>query len=427
MQITIISIGSRGDIQPYIALSKGLNEAGHSVRLATHTAFAPLIRSYEAEFFPLDDDPREFFQTEKGQRLLEGGSNAFRFVHRLSQMIAPLVNMYMERCEQACQDADVIIVTYLSFFIGYTTAEKLKKPLVVTFLQPSLLTTRYLPEPSSFLLPQWPPLLGETLNLISHAAARRIFGQLFTPAVNEARQKMYHLPPFPKKSLFAALPEHVQLILFGYSPLLVPKPQDWGESTHVTGFWTLDHPKAWQPEPELVRFLRAGPPPVYIGFGSMSSGRPAETLDLVCEALALARQRGVVLIEKGFVPDQRFSEQIYITTGVPHDWLFPQMSAIVHHGGAGSTAASLNAGVPTIVVPYLSDQCFWGYRIAALGTGPKPLSRDRLAVRRLAETLTSVLENQAMRQRAVEVGTQLRAEHGVTRAVEAFNKYFANR
>jgi sterol 3beta-glucosyltransferase len=421
MRITILALGSRGDIQPYIALSKGLSDAGHAVRLATHAAFASLVHSYGVEFFPLDDEPGEFFQTDQGSASLHGNTNAFIYLYRLVRMIDPLVDGYMERCGEACKDADAIIVTYLSFLIGYSMAEMLQKPLVATFLQPSLLPTKTFSEPTASRLPQHPQSFAETLNYQSHLGAGTIFWKLFTPAVNRARRNIYHLSPLPKKSLFATLPDHVALIFYGYSPTLLPKPNDWGETTHVTGFWMLEHTQSWQPEPELIDFLHAGPPPVYIGFGSMSSYHPDATLRIAVETLHRTRQRGVILVAKEYMREHRLSEQIYITNGAPHDWLFPHMSVIVHHGGAGTTAASLLAGKPTIIVSHIVDQQFWGDRVAFAGAGPKPLSRRHLSTEKLAKTLQSALGNEQMKSKAEEVGKRLREENGVEQAVHAIN------
>ncbi len=427
MRVTVIAIGSRGDVQPYLALSQGLIEAGYTVRLATHAEFETLAREYTIPFFPLDDGMQAFLQPERVRKVLDAGENVFLFVYRLARFYDPLVTTYMQRCWGACQDADVIIVAPLSFLIGYSIAERVNKPLVATFLQPTLLPTKFLPEAGAPPLPQWPPLIGNLFNYHSHLMADAIFWRLFTPAVNRARQQVYHLPPLPKKSLFASLPHVVDLILCAYSPLVIPRPPDWGETTQLTGFWSLGAPSGWQPDPSLVAFLASGPPPIYVGFGSWSPHRPDETLDLVKKALSLAKQRGVILIERTQGSDQRRSDTLYVTNGVPHEWLFPRMQAIVHHGGAGTTAASLRAGVPTIIVPHAVDQQFWGERVAKLGVGPKPVARRHLSTYKLADLLTAVGRNQDMQRRAQEVGPALRKENGVGQAVQAIQACVASK
>ncbi|TMD28652.1 MAG: hypothetical protein E6J04_15400 [Chloroflexi bacterium] len=225
MLVTIIAIGSRGDIQPYLALSKGLIDAGYAVRLATHAAFETLVRNYALPFFPLDDDTQEFFQSERGRKTLEAGEIALLYVYRLARFTEPLVQRYMQRCWEACRDADLILVTFLSFLIGYSTAEKARKPLVATFLQPSLLPTKFLPEPAMSHLPQWPPLIGNLFNYQSHIIGGAVFWRLFTPAVNRARQNVYHLPPLPKKSLFGLNPSDRTKIEVNFSEMSYTRNQ----------------------------------------------------------------------------------------------------------------------------------------------------------------------------------------------------------
>ncbi|GCE07174.1 glycosyltransferase [Dictyobacter aurantiacus] len=423
MHITIIAIGSRGDVQPYMALSQELLRAGHQVRLATHTAFEKLIDSYGLNFYPIDDEARELFEGDEGTRLLNAQSNAFLFAYRLRQYLTPRMDLYMQRSLEACQDADVIFSSYMSFLIAYSVAEKLQRRIVATFLQPSLLPTREFAEPTSPWLPRWPEHIRKTFNEQSHLAAGRFFWYLFSPAVNSGRQRLYQLPPLPKESLYATLPEHVDLILLGYSPLLLPRPQDWSEKIQVTGFWTLEAAPGWQPDAELVEFLQAGPPPVYIGFGSMSSQRPARTLELSIKALQRAEQRGIILANRETLGEQRLTPDIYVTNGAPHDWLFPRMSLVVHHGGAGTSAASLRAGVPSLTVYHISDQRFWGNLVASAGAGLPPMSRRWLTARRLAHAIQSTQADPDLRQRARALGNQLRQERGNDQAIRALQQH----
>ena len=426
MNITIIAIGSRGDIVPYIALSQGLISAGHTICFATHLAYAELVRNYDIPFFPLDDEPKDIFQEEGGESLLAKGVNPYRFAQQLAHRIALLTPLYMLRSQMACQESDTIIVALASLLIGHAIAEKDKKRLVITMLQPMLLSTAALPEPTSPWLPQKPPLLGKAMNLLSHVMAQQYTGLLFLPAANAARKKLYNLPPL-SQSFYATLPDVTPLILCGYSSLLVPKPADWREKIRVTGFWMLKHPETWQPESDLVDFLHTGSVPVYIGFGSMSPYHPTETVEMVEKALTQIGQRGILLVDKYAYKTQKYSDILYLTNGIAHDWLFPQMQAIVHHGGAGTTAASLQAGVPTIVVPHISDQWFWGYQVAQIGAGPRPISRKQLTAQNLAEKLDVAIHNQQMRQRAREIGARMKSEDGVEQAVKAMNALSAHR
>jgi UDP:flavonoid glycosyltransferase YjiC (YdhE family) len=245
---------------------------------------------------------------------------------------------------------------------------------------------------------------------------------MFSAKVNAARRDVLRLSPYAGQSPLKAIETGHMPLLFGFSPLVLPKPDDWGSNVHVTGFWYLDYDATWQPSDELQRFLEAGPPPVYIGFGSMRNADPEAMTDLVVQALARARMRGILLTGWQGLTSTRLPNTVLAVDKVPHAWLFPRMAAVVHHGGAGTTAESLRAGVPAITVPYISDQPFWGRRIYELGVGPQPIPRPKLSVDRLTNVLCTALQDQEMRQRAATIGQQLRTEHGVQQAVEAFHQ-----
>ncbi len=167
-------------------------------------------------------------------------------------------------------------------------------------------------------------------------------------------------------------------VIYGFSPSVVQKPPDWGDHVEITGYWFLDRQPGWQPPADLADFLAAGAPPVYIGFGSMSTRKPQETTELVLRALSRDRQRGLLLTGWGGLSEIDLPDYVFKIEFAPHDWLFPQMAAVVHHGGAGTTAAGLRAGIPTIIVPHFIDQPFWGQRVADLGAGPQPIPRRQL-------------------------------------------------
>jgi UDP:flavonoid glycosyltransferase YjiC (YdhE family) len=205
--------------------------------------------------------------------------------------------------------------------------------------------------------------------------------------------------------------------LYGFSTHVVPRPTDWDESVHVTGYWFLEGSADWHPPDELAAFLTSGPPPVYVGFGSMGALESGDTAGIVLEALRLAGQRGVVLTGAGEGIRHKTPDNILAVGTVPHDWLFPRVAAVVHHGGAGTTAAGLRAGVPSVLVPVFADQPFWGRRVADLGVGPEPIPHCRLAAERLARAIGLAVSDEPMRRRAAELGRAIRAEDGVSRAV----------
>ena len=207
-------------------------------------------------------------------------------------------------------------------------------------------------------------------------------------------------------------------VLYGFSPSVIPKPPDWDADQQITGYWFLDRDEGWEPSPGLLAFLQAGPKPVCIGFGSMSNRDPESTAELVMDAIRLSGQRGIILSGWGGLRVKDLPDSAFVLDSAPHSWLFPLVAAVVHHGGAGTTAAGFRAGVPTIIIPFFGDQPFWGARAADLGVGPEPIPRKQLTAERLAEAIRDAVINEGMRKRASDLGAKIRSEEGIARAVE---------
>lgn len=409
MQITIVTAGSRGDVQPYLALGAGLTASGHRVRLATHRPFAPFVQAHGLEFAPISGDPQQILQTEAGQAWVDSGRNPLRFVRRLVQLLEPTVIEMATDAEAACLGSELIL--YSTFgMVGYYVAQKLGVRAISVPLQP-LTRTRAFPNivfPSD---PGW----GGFFNWLTHLLGEQLFWQAVRPVINRWTD-LLELPRASFWGPFARLNNAGPPLIYGFSPHVVPKPPDWGEHVHVAGYWFLAQP-AWEPPEELLAFLAAGPRPVYVGFGSMTLRNPQETARLVGQALALSGRRAVVLRGWGGLEALAPGVEICVVDNVPHAWLFPQMSAVVHHGGAGTAAAGFRAGVPTVVVPFFADQNFWAGRVAALRTGPAPIPRRRLTAAKLAGAIITATEDKGMKARAAALGRRIRAEDGVDRAV----------
>jgi UDP:flavonoid glycosyltransferase YjiC (YdhE family) len=207
-------------------------------------------------------------------------------------------------------------------------------------------------------------------------------------------------------------------VLYGFSPSVIPAPGDWKADIHVTGYWTLESSEEWAPPRELTNFLDEGLPPVYIGFGSMSNRQPEETANLVTKALEICGKRAILLSGWGGLQKADLPDTILMLDSVPHTWLFPRLSCVVHHGGAGTTGAGLRAGVPSIIVPFFGDQPFWGKRVAELGVGPAPIPRKQLTATRLAAAIQEAVSDTPIRQQAADLGRKIQAEDGISNAVE---------
>jgi sterol 3beta-glucosyltransferase len=417
VRITIVSLGSRGDVQPFVALTAGLQGTGrHQARLAAPDNFESLAREYGLDFFPLGVDTQKLLGTggiDPGQNLLSWFSEVLR-------SIQPLAGQIAENIRLACQDAEFIIYSLMGFGAGHV-AEKLGVPGCMASPIPGLVPTRAYPNPNG-LFPSLP--LGGGYNRLTHILSGYLF-QIFTgPFIERWRKDTLHLPsiPFGKYPYFH-MGGRPQPVFGSYSPIISPKPPDWGENVHVCGYWFLDPPPSWQPPAPLVDFLEAGAPPVYIGFGSMANRAPRKTTELVQEALERSGQRGILASGWGGLDNTKMPENLFALDSAPHAWLFPRMAAVVHHGGAGTTAAGFRAGVPSILVPHLGDQPFWAKRVTELGVGPRPMPRRKLTAERLAAAITMAVTDQAMRARAAALGERIRAEDGVARAIEMIEAF----
>jgi sterol 3beta-glucosyltransferase len=414
MRIAIIAPGSRGDVQPYIALGIGLQNAGHTLRFVSHQNFEALVTSHGLDFWSDENDVQEIVQNEEMRKRVEGG-NFLSLMALMAKEAKIRARTLAEVGLDACRGMDLLLAGMGGIYTGLSLAERLKLPLLQAYLVPFTPTGSF----ASVLLAGQPAWFGAPLNRFSHHVTRQIIWQGIRSADNLSRQQVLKIPsasfwgPYHSKYL-QGLP-----ILYGFSPALIPAPPDWDQQdTHITGYWFLDSTSDWTPPADLVDFLASGSPPVYIGFGSMSNRDPQETANLVIEALAKTGKRAIMLSGWGGLHTTDLPETIFMVDSVPHAWLFPRLAAIVHHGGAGTTAAALRAGVPSVVIPFFGDQPFWGRIVAERGLGPGPIPRKKLTAERLASAIHTAVTDKDMRQRAARIGEVIRAEDGVGGAVE---------
>jgi sterol 3beta-glucosyltransferase len=422
VKITVFAAGSRGDIQPCVALSKGLQRAGHRVHLAAPADFAGFAREHEVGFRALRGDVQQIMASNTGREFMEtGGANPIKSIRSVRTMIAPVVIQMAEDAYAACADADALICLGVFGAFGQSIAEALRIPTINIEPTP-LLPTRAFPAPS------WPiqRSLGGLHNTLSGRAMLGVVWQWYRPFVNDFRRRL-GLPTYTANRFYGAL--RATPMLGAYSASIIPHPPDWPNSHHVTGYFFLDagvgsRPGAdWQPPSELKAFLEAGDPPVTIGFGSMAGRNPDALARLVVNALAESKQRGVLLTGWGGMQPELLSEDVFVAEAVPHSWLFPRVAAVVHHGGAGTTAEGLRAGKPTVIVPFVLDQPFWGARVRALGLGPAPIPQKKLTAEHLAHAITIAVTDPGIRQRANSCGVAIRSENGIDNAVAIIERY----
>jgi UDP:flavonoid glycosyltransferase YjiC (YdhE family) len=309
---------------------------------------------------------------------------------------------------------DLIVAGFGGLFVGLALAEKLDIPLVQAHYVPFTPTGHF----AGALVAPGVSRLGRAANVLSHHLTRQMMWQQGRQADAAARQQVLGLPPAPFFGPYRLPRLNDTPVLYGFSPAVIAKPADWGEDIHITGYWFLEQEANWSPPPTLEEFLQRGPAPLYIGFGSMSSRKPEETAQLILQALAQTGQRAILLSGWNGLKAEKLPDHVLVIDSAPHDWLFERVAAVIHHGGAGTTAAGLRAGVPSIVIPFFGDQPFWGQRVADLGVGPQPIPRQQLSAARLAKAIGGVVGDQAMRQRAAALGAKIRAEDGVGQAVK---------
>jgi UDP:flavonoid glycosyltransferase YjiC (YdhE family) len=430
MRINLLIAGTRGDIQPAIALGVGLKRAGYTVRLVTFEEFRQLATGHGLDFYPIQLDMSALLERYGRPELFDSGAMIVRFLPEVIQMFQVMFEQMTRDFWAASQEADAVIGCPATTWLGYAVAEKLGIPYIDAYVLPLAPTRSF---PTIF----WPwassPGSGRGLRRAFNLLTHRLFQQAawlgMRPVVNRCRKRVLGLPA---ASLFGKLgrPEkHPTITLAGFSEQIVPRPDDWGENIHVTGYWFLDT-FTYEPPSDLREFLEAGPPPVYVGFGSMPSQNPEQVAALVAQALQQAGQRGILFTGRGILgrgmAQHASTHDVFFLDSAPHDWLFPRMVAVVHHGGSGTTAAGLRAGVPSILVPVATDQLLWAQRVNEMGVGPKPIPRARLTAERLAEAITQAVTAPALRERAAALGEKIRAEDGVGNAVRIVNQYLWN-
>ncbi len=409
MKITILTYGSRGDVQPFIPLSQGLMARGHSVKLVAPSRFRGLVEERKIPFIPLAGDPEEL-----SRYLNDAGNNFLQIMRGLISHAVEIGVDILRQIEDACSDADFIIHTFMHAIGAHTLAREKKIPDLHIQLFPMFTPTGDYPNISM------PDLRLRFLNRWSHEFSHQIafwtskagYAQVRRRA-GIAKRKLYS--PFVRDPHRPATP-----VLCAWSPNVISPSSDWNTSVHVTGYLFDELHSIYRPPDELQKFLDAGDTPLCVSFGSMLN-REAEKIDqIVREAFHQTGHRGIIL--SGWSEVKESSKEVLYIQAVPHHWLLPRCKMIIHHGGAGTTSAGLRAGIPNIVIPHTADQPFWGNRVHAIGAGPKPISIRRLSVKVLTDAiLESDREN--IQQCASAMGEQLRSERGVMKSIELIEKY----
>ncbi|HEX7826096.1 MAG TPA: glycosyltransferase [Mycobacterium sp.] len=398
--VAIAAIGSRGDVAPLTGVGVALREAGHRVVVAAYTPFADLITGCGLEFRELAAD------------FTHGADVSPK--EALAAMFAPSgVRATGQMILDALHDvpADILLLSPLSELAGHPLAEARGIPSIGVRMQPLSATAAYPPT----VLGAWSA--GARGNRLAANAGTWMFDRLYGGVVAGFRRDL-GLPKLSARALRCQRTQANWPILHGYSPTVLPRPADWRAGLEAVGYWWPAPTPGWQPPQQLTEFLAAGPAPVFVGLGStvVTERRAEQLADVIADALRQAGVRGVV--QSGWAGLDVSGDDVLTIGDAPHDWLFPRMAAVAHHCGAGTTAAALRAGVPTIALPGpAGDQSFWARRLHELGASTAPIAQRRLTADRLAAAIRTAVTDHQLRATTRQLAGHIANEDGAARVV----------
>lgn len=398
MKLLILTYGTEGDTRPLAALGHALRRSGHAVHLLGDARSLGSAKELGLANSALHGDVRQLF-SEWSRRGPKGTAKA------LVELTNANTRAWTVQTLAAAEGCDAILTSGLAGFIGLSVAERLSIPVIGSGMIP-LTPSREFPSPflPAALVPRW-------LNHASLRATNQLLWFAFRKTLNEARQSVLRLPP--RRDLPIEHP-----MLYGISPTILPQPGDWPAHARLCGQWQT--PVAdFTPPPELADFLDAGPPPVYVGFGSMAGidgQHMAETL-----VTALAGRRALFYPGWSGMDDIGLPDNVLRIGTTPHDWLLPRTNAVIHHGGSGTTHSATRAGKPSVVIPFAGDQAFWAERLNRLGVAPPALDAAKLEAGLLGKAIGFV-EGEGVQKRAAQLGEQMEKEDGLGTAVGEIEK-----
>ncbi|WP_082404180.1 glycosyltransferase [Saccharothrix sp. NRRL B-16348] len=420
MRALLVTHGTRGDVQPFLALAVALRERGHEALLAAPESFAPAASEHGVRFAPLDEGPNRLMDDPVVREAVDGGYRGVRgkiTAVRTARRIKPLMGAVLHDVGEVARASLADVVVHSPSLPAQHAAEMLGVPAALVALQPGWVPTSAFPCPM-VPLPRLPRFLNRATYLTVSATLRAFSGIATTWRTTELglpRRRGSH-------DVLHDAAGHDRLVLQAFSRHVTQVDPGWPESVRTTGFWYLPTAPEWSPPDRLRRFLDDGPAPVYIGFGSMTGRDSRRTTTIVTDAVRRAGVRAVLATGWGGIAPDTEADGVLVIDQAPHDWLFPRMSAVVHHGGGGTTGAALAAGRPQVVCPFVADQPHWANRMHAAGVAPSPVRQQQLNADLLAAALTAATDDIGMRDRAERLGQQIRAENGVTTAIDALER-----
>lgn len=407
--LMFVAVGTRGDIQPIIALAEAVKAVGYRVVILGGANFKEWVESRNLTFYPMQVNMEDMMNTPEGKAWVDNaGKNPISEGRAMRRMLNAHGAAIIEDVIRFCPEADVLFSNLPSFGLVDAIAEKCNKPHIRIMFSPLTPTN----DPRSTMVPAY---ARGSSPLNRFAAYIGIYFTYWVAKENVASMReQLGLPAWgwsDYRRAWGNVP-----VLTGISPLITPPDPLWDDRVAVTGYWFGQEDSTWQPPQALQDFLAQGEAPIYVGFGSMPNSDPERTTRSIIAALERTGQRGIIQrgwAQLGMLPQP---DHIFSLDSAPHEWLFPRMRALIHHGGAGTTAMGIRAGVPATIVSHLGDQPYWGRRLHELGIGGKPISSLHLNASKLEDAIQTML-TEDVQQRARTFSEQFRQEKGVANAV----------
>lgn len=417
MRILLIGYGSRGDVQPLVVLGVGLKQAGYDVAIGAGVNFRDMVIDAGLGFEPFQTDIEALMNSEIGKAWANKSSgNSLAEARNTKRMADSHVNGMGEALYEMAKQYDVLVSGLMVFMVVERVAQKLGKKHITINFAPFTPTREahatlvpIAPRRNSFLN-RWAGYMGQyfiywTTEAASNRYIKSIGGETMTF----------------KKFLHAYNREIP--VIHAISPSVMPKPADWDDKKYVTGYWLPDRVDGWTPAPELAQFLASGERPIYIGFGSMPNTDPQGLIDRIVEAFTKTGKRAIISSGWAGLDADSLPDNIFLLKGsIPHNWLFSQTAGVIHHGGAGTTAEGLRAGVPQAIVSHFADQPYWGDRVHDLGVGVKYVRHHKLTAEWLIDAITRMTSDREMQDKAKRLSAIIGQEDGVKETVRVFDE-----
>ena len=410
LNITMLTMGSTGDVRPYVLLGKELKNRGYHITVAAFSSFRGMVTDEGLDFYPLSGNAEELITSVLGPE-----TNGINYLPQIYKRLHSVIPELLRGLEESCRTADAMICNYFGT-VYYSVAEKYHLPCIQTHFFPMDPTSSI---PMSSFRNQH---LGSVFNKFTYKIGYLSVGFLEKILLSEWREDSMISKRKATSHPVYKIGEHDIPVLYAISPSVFPKPREWPDSIHMSGFWFDHSPCKWQPPEDLLEFLHSGEMPVYIGFGSMHSGNMNKMLTMILRALRAAGLRAVIC--GALNESSRHSgRKVYFADHIPHDWLFPRVSAVIHHGGAGTVSSGLRWGRPTWILPFAGDQPFWGAQIHRIGCGPKPVSRNSVTVRKLTKGLIDLTTKPGYKKNAADIAACLAKEDGTRTAADWIEQF----